>query len=111
METCFNYTDPQTAFFSSDERKWINKIHRIALERPDEVRIIREPETNDGCIYVSLPASWLKIAPKRILSEEEREEFSRRAKETFSAFRERSQNSTFSEQEGGSDGEDEYLSI
>ena len=32
--------------------------------------IIKEPEDNDGCIYCSLPATWLKVMPKRVLSEE-----------------------------------------
>lgn len=74
METCFNYCDPKKAFFSSDERKWINKIRKLYQEHQDEMRMIAEPETNDGCIYVELPASWLKIQPKvkREISEEER---------------------------------------
>ena len=75
METCFNYCDPKRAFFSSDERKWINKILKLYEEHPDEMRMIARPETNDGCIYVELPASWLKIQPKvkRDMSEEEKQ--------------------------------------
>jgi hypothetical protein len=75
METCFNYCDPKKAFFSSDERKWITKIRKLYEEHPDEMRMIAEPETNDGCIYVELPASWLKIQPKRKIemTEEEKE--------------------------------------
>ena len=75
METCFNYCDPNRAFFSSDERKWINKIQKLYEQHPDEMRMIARPETNDGCIYVELPASWLKIIPKqkREMSEEEKE--------------------------------------
>lgn len=76
METCFNYCDPNTAFFSSDERKWINKIRKLKEQHPDDIVILAEPETNDGCIYCKLPTSWLKIAPKREgrqLSEEERQ--------------------------------------
>ena len=75
METCFNYCDPKRAFFSSDERKWINKIRKLYAEHPDEMRMIAEPETNDGCIYVELPASWLKVQPtrKKDLTDEERD--------------------------------------
>lgn len=82
METCFNYCDEKVAFFSSDERRWINKIHRLKEQNPEEVKIIREPEENDGCIYCRLPASWLKVNPPRKLdiSEERRQEMSERMK-------------------------------
>lgn len=70
METCFNYTDKDTGYFSSDERRWINKVRKLKEKFPDQVRIIREPEDNDGCIYCSLPSAWLKVMPKRVLSEE-----------------------------------------
>jgi len=74
METCFNYCDSKRAFFSSDERKWINKIHKLIEEHPEDIRVIRRPEENDGCIYVELPSSWLKVSPPRKLdlSEEDR---------------------------------------
>lgn len=80
IETCFNYCDLKVAFFSSNERRWINKIHRLKEQNPEEVEIIREPEENDGCIYCRLPASWLKVSPPRTLnlSEEQRQEKSRR---------------------------------
>ena len=65
METCFNYCDTKKGFFSSDERKWINRIEKLIEEYPDQIRVIARPETNDGCIYVELPAEWLKIQPKR----------------------------------------------
>lgn len=74
METCFNYCNPDKAFFSSDERRWINRIHKLAQEHPDDVKIIREPEQNDGCIYCQLPVRYMHIyAPsKHELSDEER---------------------------------------
>lgn len=65
METCFNYCDPKKAFFSSDERKWITRIKKLIEEYPDDIRVIAMPENNDGCIYVELPASWLRVQPKR----------------------------------------------
>ena len=75
METCINYTDLKVAFISSDELKWINRIHKLKEERPDEVVIIREPEHNDGCIYAKIPPQWVKVIPKRIYSEEQIEKF------------------------------------
>lgn len=80
METCFNYTG-ETAYFSSDERKWHTKIRKLAAEHPDEVTILEQPETNDGCIYAKLPASWLKIVPPRQYSEEVLEKYRQGAKE------------------------------
>lgn len=80
METCFNYTDRDRAYFSSDERKWITRIRKLKEQHPDQVRIIREPEENDGCIYCELPVEWLKVSPKRevIITEEKREKLAER---------------------------------
>jgi hypothetical protein len=82
METSFSYYDGKTAFFSSDERKWISKIHKMKESNPKEVVILKEPDSNDGCIYCKLPADWLKITPKRKmdLSEEEKEALRERFK-------------------------------
>lgn len=78
METCFNYTEKEHGFFSSDERRYITKIHKLAEKYPEQVRIIAEPENNDGCIYCELPTSWLKIQPPRKLdlTDEQRKELS-----------------------------------
>ncbi len=65
METCLNYTDTDEMFFSSTERKWITKIRKLHKAHPDEVTIIAQPETNDGCIYAKMPAFYLKLQPKR----------------------------------------------
>ena len=74
METCINYTDKEKAWVSSDERRWITKIRKLAEQKPDDVTIIRQPEENDGCIYATLPVCWVEIRAKtrRELSDEER---------------------------------------
>jgi len=74
METCYNYTG-KVAYFSSDERKWINKVRRMKEQYPDQVEILKQPEENDGCIYARLPAEWMRMQPKRVveLSEEEKQ--------------------------------------
>lgn len=85
METCFNYVDKDVAFFSSDERRWINKIRKLKEQHPDEIQILAEPENNDGCIYCRLPSYTLKIQFKREYTEEERqaarEKFTERIKQ------------------------------
>lgn len=73
METSCSYTG-EYAYFSSDEKKWRNRIEKLAMEHPDEVTIIRHAEDNDGCIYARIPASYMKIQPKktRELTDEQR---------------------------------------
>ena len=74
METVFEYCHKDAAYFSSDERRWITRIRKLAEAHPDEVTILKQPEQNDGCIYARLPVEYLKIAPKRHvdMSDEER---------------------------------------
>lgn len=74
METAYSYSGGDFAYFSSDERKWKDRIKKMAAEHPDEVTVIRQPEENDGCIYVKLPVNWINIKPKRhrFVSDEER---------------------------------------
>ncbi len=80
METCFNYCDKDSAFFSSDERKWINKIHKLKEKHPDEIEILAEPENNDGCIYCKLPAAYFKLQPKttRVMTDTQKAELQER---------------------------------
>ena len=80
-ETSVTYTST-TAFFSSDEKRWINRIRKLKESNPDEVRILEEPENNDGCIYATVPSNWLKISPPRKLSytDEQREAMGERLK-------------------------------
>lgn len=82
METCFNYVDKEKGFFSSDERRFITKIRKLQAKYPEQVRIIKEPEDNDGCIYAELPTAWFTIrVPKKMnLTDEKRQELSERMK-------------------------------
>lgn len=75
VETCFNYCDKEHGYFSSDERRFITKVRKLKEKYPEQVRIIAEPEQNDGCIYAEMPTAWLRIQPpvKRVLTEEQRE--------------------------------------
>ena len=82
METCFNYCNKEHGFFSSDERKFITKVRKLKEQYPDRVRIIKEPEENDGCIYCELPTEWFMIrVPRKVdLTDEQRQELSDRMK-------------------------------
>ena len=73
METGCNYTD-KTMYVSTDERWLINRLLKFKETHSDEMHIIKYPEDNDGCLYLSVPAKWLKITPprKHELSEEQR---------------------------------------
>ena len=70
METSICYTDKETAWISTDERRWINKL--MSLEG---VTIDRYPEDNDGCLCCRVPVSWIKIGPPRkvVMTDEQRE--------------------------------------
>ena len=73
-ETSCAYFTGGEMHFSSDERRWINLIHRLKESHPDQVRILAEPNENDGCIYCAIPSAWLKIKPPttRTMSDEQR---------------------------------------
>ena len=82
METCFNYTEKEHGYFSSDERKFINKVRKLKEQYPDQVRIIKEPEDNDGCIYCEMPTAWFTIrVPRKVeLTDEQKQILSDRMK-------------------------------
>lgn len=82
METCINYCTTECAYVSSDERHWITRVRKLAEENPEQVRILAEPQNNDGCIYATVPVKWVRINPtkKRVLTEEQKKELSDRMK-------------------------------
>ena len=65
METCCEYLDDKVMWVSSDQQKIINRVRKLAELYPDSVTIKRQPEQNDGCIYATMPAEWLKLNPPR----------------------------------------------
>jgi hypothetical protein len=80
METCFNYCDKEHGYFSTDERKFITKVRRLQEKFPDKVRIIAEPEDNDGCLYCELPTEWftIRVPRKMNYTEEQRQKIAER---------------------------------
>ncbi len=83
METACGYlSEDHVLWVSSDEPKWKGRLLKLAEEYPEKVTIKRRPEENDGCIYATMPASWLKIAPPKKVnySDEQRAAFGERMK-------------------------------
>ena len=74
METCIDYCEPDWAFMSSDERRWINRLEGLHKERPDECIIIRHPAENNGVIYAKFPIKWVRVKPPKqvYLTDEEK---------------------------------------
>lgn len=60
---------------SSDELKWVNRIRKLKEDHPGEVKILVEPEDNDGCIVAHFPAVWCRINPTKTITEEQRQAF------------------------------------
>lgn len=81
METCCEYLD-KTMYVSSDQQKIINRVRKLAEQYPDQVTIKNQPEQNDGCIYATMPADWLKLSPPRTveMSDERKAELAERLK-------------------------------
>ena len=75
METCINYCEPGYAYMSSDERKWINAIRKLAEQKPGECIIIKQPEQNGGFIYAKYPQKWVRVRPPKeiVMTDEKRE--------------------------------------
>ena len=80
METCINYCEPGWAYVSSDERRWVSCLRRLAKEHPEECIIMKYPEDNEGFIYGKVPQRWVKISPPRKvnITDERRAELSER---------------------------------
>ena len=81
MDTSMTYNEETRRWhYSSDDYVFINKMRKLAKEYPDDVVVLGEPQTNDGCMYITFPKDWLRIAPKRKveLSDEKRAELAAR---------------------------------
>jgi len=80
-ETAFDWTSrDERGYWTSNERSVISKINSYFNERPDEVTIIKTPETNGGYIMAKVPKSWMHVKPpnKKNLTAEQREDIRKR---------------------------------
>ena len=75
VDTSCEYDDRKVMWVSTDERRMITRMMKLAAQYPDEVEIIARPENNDGCLYMKCPANWLFIRhPRKVEMSEERKE-------------------------------------
>ena len=74
-ETIYEHADGNDTFTVTAAERWsAGMIRRLAEKHPTEVVITAENE--DGSIVARVPASWMRIVPKRTveLTDEQREE-------------------------------------
>lgn len=62
----------KTMTVTISNRKIANRIRKLKEQHPDEVEIIADGPGNGGYLYAHIPTEWLKIRPKREVTEEER---------------------------------------
>ena len=66
IEAAINYTNVDNcAYFSSNEKRWINRIMRLKHDHPDEVDIQQVPDNNGGYIMAGVPKEWFKLTPPK----------------------------------------------
>lgn len=79
-------TGQHTISCTLSQTKYINKIKKLAEHHPDKVKILAE--NDDGSIYCKLPIKSLKLSIiERELTDEQREEMSKRFKERMEVNR------------------------
>lgn len=78
----FNEEDDYAECYTHN-RKLINRLRKLCNERGDEIEEIRD-NCVGGLTFV-FPKSWVKVNPKRIVSEEKRAEMAARLAESLSA--------------------------
>lgn len=84
-ETIINFNDAEkTAEIYTCNNSWIRRMDALAKERPGEVCKTGSDEVS---ATYTVPKKWIKVRPPRILTDEQREAMSRRAKEMFGTGR------------------------
>ena len=80
-ETAMGYLNVDDyASFSSNEKKWVNKILRLYSLHPNKVEILHWPDENHGTIVARVPKHWLKVSPPRQMSDEQKAAMAERLK-------------------------------
>ena len=70
METVINFNDAEKiAYVSSSQKRIKEQLRKLAEEHPDEVKITREDAYT---IIATMPKYYIKMKPKRFVSEEQK---------------------------------------
>ena len=84
QETAYDWTTRDSrGYFSTNQKREIRRMTCFAETRPDEVTILKEPETNGGYLVALVPKAWFSMKPprKRKLTDEQRAIISKRMSE------------------------------
>ena len=84
-ENAIEFLDGQkTATVTLHDRRLRNRILKLAEQYPDEVQVIKRPNSKgqQGYLVAHVPASWIQVVPvvKRQYTEEEKEVLRERLK-------------------------------
>lgn len=52
--------------FSTDNEYWINRIIEDAKKYPDDIKILKMPQENDGMIKAMMKFKYMDIRPEQI---------------------------------------------
>ena len=81
-ENCIEFLrNQQIATATFCQPKYISIIRKLAEARPNDVSIVKE--NVDGSIVAHFPTNFIRITPKREISEEQHAILSERAKRNF----------------------------
>lgn len=70
--------DGKTATVSLTQGRYVSRIRRLAKRNPEECQIIAE--NKDGSICAHVPVNWIRINPRKELTDKERERLSEHAR-------------------------------
>lgn len=65
------YSNDNQATVTFNQQKFITKIKKLSIERPEEVSITHT--NKDGSIVAHIPVSYIKLNPPKVISEERKE--------------------------------------
>lgn len=79
METVINFNDAEKiAYISSSQKRIKEQLLKLAEEHPDEVKITKHDAYT---VFAEVPKFYIRIRPKRYVSEEQKEAAAKRLAE------------------------------
>ena len=67
MDTGISFTDGEFAYASSDDPGIKTAWMKMMQQWPDEIKILKRPDENDGCLYIRLPLKMARHVVKRLI--------------------------------------------